>query len=186
MYAAPVSVPWRSTPIPGAFLTGRVPLGDERGSFTKVLGEGDETGHPPFVTREVFWSLSHRGVFRGLHVQLPPREARKLVFVTHGVVRDFLLDLRRGSPTEGTLWETSLDESSGGLIVPAGCAHGFEVLSEDASMVYLQEDFFAPDCDAGVHFASVGIDLVSADPIVSQRDLCLPHLSDFDSPFGYP
>lgn len=186
VYAAPVSVPWRSTPIPGAFLTGRSRLADDRGSFTKILGEADDAGRPPFVTREVFWSLSRRGVFRGLHVQLPPREARKLVFVTRGVVRDFVLDLRRGSPTEGTVWETALDESTGGLLIPAGCAHGFEVLSEDAAMVYLQEDFFAPEYDAGVHFASVGIDLVAPSPVVSERDLSLPDLSLFDSPFGYP
>ena len=59
------------------------------------------------MTREVFWSQSERGVFRGLHVQLPPRAARKLVFVTTGRVRDFVLDLRRGSPTEGQLGTSS-------------------------------------------------------------------------------
>lgn len=172
--------------MPGAFLTSRATFPDERGTFTKILGEGDDADQTPFVTREVFWSSSARGVFRGLHVQLPPRQTRKLVFVTRGLVRDFLLDLRRGSPTEGTVWETTLDESSGGLVIPAGCAHGFEVLSEDAIMVYAQEDYYAPGLDGGVHYASAGIQLVAREPIVSARDLELPPLADFASPFGYP
>lgn len=179
-------MPWRSTPIPGAHLTGRAPAGDRRGSLTKILGAGDEVPGGPFAVREVFWSQSVRGVFRGLHVQLPPRQTRKIVFVTHGRVRDFLLDLRRGAPTEGALWETELGPDTGGLLIPAGCAHGFEVVSDDASMVYLQEDFHSPEHDGGVHYGSSGLVLAATDPVLSDRDRALPALADFDSPFEWP
>lgn len=180
-----MSFPWRSTPIPGVFITTRPTLPDERGAFTKILGQGDEAGSAPFRTREIFWSSSARGVFRGFHLQLPPHAARKLVFVPTGAVRDFVLDLRRGSPTEGQVWETRLDEASGGLIIPEGCAHGFEVVSDQASMVYAQEDFHHPESDAGVLFSSLGIVLECAQPIVSTRDLALPTLSEFASPFEH-
>lgn len=180
-----MSFPWRSTPIPGAYLTSRPASLDDRGSFTKVLGEGDEPGVAPFVTREVFWSASRRGVFRGMHVQLPPRPAAKVVFVVHGTVRDFLLDLRRGSPTEGQLWESRLDSSTGGLVVPEGCAHGFEVVSEEAVMVYLQSDFHSPENDGGVEYRSAGVLLDADAPLISSRDATLPLLHDFDSPFEY-
>lgn len=180
-----MSAPWRSTPIPGAHLTARRPIGDARGSLTKILGEGDDAPGGRFVVREVFWSMSQRGVFRGLHVQLPPRATRKLVFVTQGVVRDFLLDLRRGSPTEGLLWETELDATTGGLLIPDGCAHGFEVVSDTVSMVYLQEDFHSAEHDGGVHFASAGVELRSAAPELSPRDVALVPLADFDSPFTW-
>jgi dTDP-4-dehydrorhamnose 3,5-epimerase len=180
-----VSFPWRSTPIPGVLITTRPALPDERGAFTKILGEGDDAEGAPFRTREIFWSSSRRGVFRGMHVPLPPHEARKLVFVTEGAVRDFVLDLRTGSPTEGQVWETRLDSSSGGLVIPEGCAHGFEVVTEQASMVYAQEDFHHPESDGGVLFSSAGIVLESASPVVSTRDLALPPLSEFDSPFEY-
>jgi dTDP-4-dehydrorhamnose 3,5-epimerase len=160
-------------------------LRDERGAFTKILGEGDEEDHAAFRTREIFWSSSRRGVVRGMHVQLPPHAARKLVFVTEGAVRDFVLDLRRGSPTEGQVWETRLEHGGGGLVVPEGCAHGFEVVSDRAAMVYAQEDFHHPESDAGVLFSSVGISISCAAPIVSARDLALPPLSEFSSPFEY-
>jgi dTDP-4-dehydrorhamnose 3,5-epimerase len=185
VYAAAVSFPWRSTPIPGAYLTSRPASLDDRGSFTKVLGEDDEPGVTPFVTREVFWSSSQRGVFRGMHLQLPPRSAAKVVFVVHGAVRDFLLDLRRGSPTEGQLWESRLDSSTGGLVVPDGCAHGFEVVSDEAIMVYLQADFHSPEHDGGVEYRSAGVVPAAADPIISSRDAALPLLQDFESPFEY-
>ena len=185
MYAAAVSFPWMPTSMPGVVLTTRPPMVDERGSFTKVLGEGDEGGQPPFVTREAFWSHSGRGVFRGLHVQLPPRSTRKLVFVTHGDVRDFVLDLRVGSPTCGEVHEFELSASTGGLVIPEGCAHGFEVLSDGASMVYLQEDFHSPDHDGGILYSSAGVELAATQPVISARDLALPPLADFDSPFEF-
>jgi dTDP-4-dehydrorhamnose 3,5-epimerase-like enzyme len=158
---------------------------DSRGSFSKILGEGDSEVDSPFRTREIFWSRSAVGVARGLHVQLPPRSTRKLVFVTSGTVRDFVLDLRRGSPTEGVVWETELDPDSGGLVIPDGCAHGFEVVSLEAVMVYAQEDFHSPDHDAGVDLRSAGIVLRAEHPVISDRDLALPSLRSFDSPFGY-
>ena len=180
-----MSFPWRSTPIPGVYLTSRPASFDDRGSFTKVLGEGDEPGVAPFVTREVFWSSSVRGVFRGMHVQLPPRSAAKVVFVVHGAVRDFVLDLRRGSPTQGQLWESRLDASTGGLVIPDGCAHGFEVVSDEAVMVYLQTAFHSPEHDGGVNYASAGVVLEAAQPLISKRDAELPQLADFDSPFEF-
>lgn len=180
-----MSAPWRSTPIPGAYLTGRAPAADPRGSLTKIVGQGDDTPDGPFVVREVFWSQSQWGVFRGLHVQLPPRSTRKLVFVTGGLVRDFLLDLRRGSPTEGQLWETELGPTTGGLLIPDGCAHGFEVVGDDASMVYLQEDFHSPDHDGGVHYASAGVVLQASEPLLSDRDRGLVAFAEFDSPFTW-
>lgn len=185
MYAAHVSSPWRSTSVPGLLLTTRDALIDDRGSFTKILGDGDDAGSVPFHTREVFWSRSTRGVVRGLHVQLPPRATRKLVFVAHGAVRDFVLDLRIGSPAYGTVWEVELDERGGGLVIPDGCAHGFEVVSDMAAMVYLQEDFHSPADDGGVLFTSAGIVPVTESPIVSARDLALPDLADFVSPFEF-
>jgi len=180
-----VSSEWRSTDIPGLFEIGRPVLADDRGSFHKILGEGDSGTAEPFRTREIFWSHSVRGTLRGLHVQLPPRETRKLVFVVNGEVRDFVLDLRVGSPTEGIVAEFALDASSRGLVVPSGCAHGFEVLSAEASMVYAQEGYHSADHDSGILFSSAGVELRTAAPIISSRDLELPRLADFVSPFSY-
>lgn len=180
-----MSFPWRETSLPGAFLTARPPFEDRRGSFNKILGEGDAPEGASFVAREVFWSQSRRGVVRGMHVQLPPYATRKAVFVTHGRVRDLLLDLRVGSPGFGQVHEFALDATTGGLVVPEGCAHGFEVLSDEAAMVYLQERHHSPDHDGGVSIRSVPVTLASAEPVISDRDLALPALADFVSPFRF-
>lgn len=174
---------WRSTAIPGLVTTSRETFVDGRGSFTKILSPGDEGSEAPFVPAEVYWSSSRRGVVRGLHVQVPPMEGRKCVFVAHGAVRDFVLDLRRGSPTFGEVHEFALDACSGGLVIPAGCAHGFEALTDDVSMVYLQEAAHSAAHDTGVSYASAGIVPTTAEPVISERDALLPRLEHFDSPF---
>lgn len=185
VYPSGVTQPWRSTSIPGVWSTGRPAVEDARGSFTKVMDEGRPSEFAAFEAKEVFWSRSTRGVFRGMHVQLPPREAAKFVFVVEGLVRDFVLDLRRGSPSEGRLLELQLDETSGGLMIPAGCAHGFEVMTEQAVMVYVQSESYSREHDAGVHFASCGVTLLSDASVISERDVSFPPLSDFESPFEF-
>ena len=180
-----MAFPWRETLIPGLVQVGRPAFEDERGTFTKIIGEGDSGELAPFVAREVFWSRSPKGVFRGMHVQLPPHAARKLVFVAAGVVRDFVVDLRVGSPAFGTVLEVTLDDRSGGLLIPVGCGHGFESVVDDCVVVYGQDSFHAPEADSGVRYTSLDIDLHSHEPVVSERDLALPAFADFNSPFTF-
>ena len=180
-----MSTAWQATEIPDVWRTGRLPIGDDRGSFTKIIGAGDEGTASPFRTQEIFWSRSARGVFRGLHFQLPPHATRKVVFVVSGSVRDFVLDLRVGSPTYGVVAEFDLGPTTGGLVIPVGCAHGFEALVDDTAMVYAQEEWFSADHDAGVNVISSGIVLAAPDPIISARDRALPSVVDFESPFVY-
>lgn len=162
---------------------GRPAIVDSRGTFSKVMADDDAPSG--FRAAEVFWSRSTRGTVRGLHVQLPPAAASKVVFVVEGEVRDFVLDLRVGSPTFGLVAEWTLSPEAGALHVPVGCAHGFEVTSDNAVMVYLQSSPHAPACDTGIDVRSVGIELRSADPVMSPRDRALPLFAEFDSPFRF-
>jgi dTDP-4-dehydrorhamnose 3,5-epimerase-like enzyme len=120
-----------------------------------------------------------------MHFQVGARATRKVVFLTSGVVRDFVLDLRRGSPTFMKVWETELSADTGGLVIPVGCAHGFEVLEGPAVMVYGQEEHFSPEADAGINFESAGVVLRSSAPVISDRDRELPALAIFDTPFEF-
>lgn len=147
---------------------------DLRGGFTKVFSDAalDALG-VAFTIREVYWSTSHTGVIRGLHFQTPPAAVAKLVFVTLGTIRDVVLDLRPSSSTYGRYAQFELTATSGAIHVPRGCAHGFEVLEGPATTCYLQDGPFVPDADAGVRWDSAGIDWLTADPIVSERDRAL-------------
>ena len=179
-----MAVEWTTCEVPGLLQSSPFASHDDRGSFTKVLA-GDLPGQPALIPDEVFWSHSHRGVLRGLHVQLPPHAGRKMIMVTSGEVRDFVLDLRRGSPWFGRLWEGKVTARDGALLIPAGCAHGFEALSDEVTMVYLEEGTYNEASDTGVLWSSVDLVPHTTDPILSLRDSQLPPLQQFDSPFTF-
>jgi len=158
---------------------------DVRGGFTKVFGPAAlEAAGISFNVREVYWSRSHTGVIRGLHFQNPPMAVGKIVFAAQGTIRDVVVDLRTGSSTYANIAEFELTERCGAIVVPRGCAHGFEVLDGPAITCYLQDGPFDPHTDAGVRWDSVGVAWSTMEPIVSDRDQALPHLEHLESPFG--
>ena len=178
-----MQVTWTELEVPGLLLSGGASSTDERGSFTKILS-GSDPLLPDFDGRELYWTRSAAGVVRGLHFQLPPEATRKLVYVVHGAIRDFVVDLRVGSPMERKLFEIELTPATGGLLVPVGCAHAYESLEADTIVCYAQDiPFGDPSTYAGILCSSAGIIPQAAHPIVMPRDLEFPHLQDFESPF---
>lgn len=177
-----MSFEWTECPIPGLHLSRNTIHSDFRGYFSKVTAQLPPDQDPLRID-EIYWSESHESVVRGLHFQLPPFHGRKIVFVTQGQVRDFVLDMRVGSPTFHKHHEVLLSRDSGALLIPAGCAHGFEVLSGPAIVNYAQEGFYNKDFDSGILVNSTSISIQTLDPEFSERDLQLPALSEFTSPF---
>lgn len=179
-----MAVEWTPREVPGLLQSSAINSQDDRGSFTKILS-GDLPGQPPLRPDEVFWSRSHRGVLRGLHVQVPPHAGRKMIALTSGEVRDFVLDLRVGSPWFGKVWESNLTSSAGALLIPTGCAHGFEALTDTVTMIYLQEGTYDAASDIGVLWSSVDVRASTPSPVISLRDQSLPAFIDFESPFKW-
>jgi dTDP-4-dehydrorhamnose 3,5-epimerase len=73
------------------------------------------------------------------------------------------------------------------LYVPAGFAHGFCVLSEDAEIEYLTTEEYAPEFESGVIWndPDLAINWPVAEPILSRRDRAWPRLREADSNFGF-
>ena len=160
---------------------------DTRGRFVKVFHR-DEFQKLGLDTNfhEEYYSTSIRGVIRGLHFQTPPNDHNKVVFCVKGDVLDVLLDLRRGSPTYGKVATYLLSEEKGNfLYIPKGIAHGFCVLSSEATLVYKVSSVYNQTSDAGILWSSVQVDWPVSNPIVSGRDLGFPELANFESPFIY-
>ena len=106
-------------------------------------------------------SNSTQGVLRGLHYQLPPFAQAKLVRVIEGSVLDVAVDIRRSSSTFGQHVAAELTgENKHQLFIPHGFAHGFVVLSEQATFAYKVDNYYAPDYDRGLAFndPALGID----------------------------
>jgi len=176
---------WTELDIPGLLLSSGAAIRDQRGSFTKVLS-GEDPLLGDFVGREAYWTSSAQGVMRGFHFQLPPDATRKLVYVVNGAIRDFVIDLRIGSPAEKQLFEIELTAQDGGLLVPAGCAHAYEALEDNTIVCYVQDVPFSNESSyAGIRIDSVGITPRAKDPITMPRDLEFPALADFASPFQF-
>ena len=135
-------------------------------------------------------SLSHYGVLRGLHFQLPPHTQNKLVRCVRGAVLDVVVDIRKGSPTYGRHVTVELTEDNHRqFFVPEGFAHGFAVLSETAVFQYKCDRFYAPQADGGISVLdeSLGIDWRIPDDkaVLSDKDTRHPLFKDFETPFIY-
>jgi dTDP-4-dehydrorhamnose 3,5-epimerase len=121
-------------------------FGDSRGFFLESWNEKtfqEATGLDVHFVQDNH-SRSQKGVLRGLHYQLKQPQG-KLVRVTQGGVLDVAVDLRQSSPTFGQHVAVELSgENHKQLWVPAGCAHGFVVLSESADFLYKTTDYYAP------------------------------------------
>jgi dTDP-4-dehydrorhamnose 3,5-epimerase len=136
-------------------------------------------------------SLSIRvGTIRGLHFQVPPQPQAKLVWVLVGSVFDVAVDLRRGSPTYGRWCGATLTaQGAEQIFVPRGFAHGFCTLAPDTEVAYKVDGYYAPDCNAGIHWAdpdlAIGWPAEAGNPFLSDADAALPRLAGFVSPFVY-
>jgi dTDP-4-dehydrorhamnose 3,5-epimerase len=158
---------------------------DARGSFVKPFNR-DQYLELGLAARfdETFYSISNRNVLRGFHLQLPPHDSEKLVWVSDGAILDVVLDLRTASPTYGRTFSAELSAANfKAMYIPKGVAHAFYVLGESATVIYQVGKCFVPAADSGILWNSAGFDWPCAAPIVSDKDRMLAPLDDFVSPF---
>ena len=134
--------------IPDVLLIEPKVLHDDRGFFFESFNQLDfekVTGLSPVFVQENY-SRSIKGVLRGLHFQLPPKEQDKLIRVVKGEVFDVAVDIRKDSSTYGQ-WVSQIlsDKNKKQLWIPGGFAHGFLVLSEVAELIYKTTNYFSPE-----------------------------------------
>lgn len=165
----------RETAINGVRVIKRTRVGDTRG-FLERLFDSDELAAAGWVWPIVQINLTHtgnRGTLRGLHYQRPPAAEAKLVTCVRGTVLDVALDLRAGSPTHGRVHAEELSEANGcALLIPPGCAHGFQSLTDDVGLIYSHSAAYAPGHEGGVDplDPALGITWPIAHPTLSDRD----------------
>ncbi len=175
----------KNTVISGCFEISPTVRKDPRGTFVKVFHAAEfkklrlGTDFP-----EEYYSVSRKGVLRGLHFQVPPADLVKLVFCLGGEVLDAVLDLRKKSGTYGKHFTLKLGAKKGNMLyIPKGCAHGFYALSANAIMLYKTSAVYSFENDAGILWNSAGIKWPEGKPLISPRDAAFPELKDFKSPF---
>ncbi|PRY90875.1 dTDP-4-dehydrorhamnose 3,5-epimerase [Mongoliibacter ruber] len=173
------------TIIKGCYLITPRSFTDNRGSLTKIYHElmFQEMGLD-VQFREEYFSVSSKGVLRGLHFQIPPMQHAKCVTCVSGKIFDVVVDLRKNSPTFGKHFCTELDGKTPSLLyVPEGLAHGFVSLEDDSIFLNRSTTVYSPECDRGIHWDSCGIVWPDLDLIISHKDQEMPDFENFNSPF---
>ena len=162
---------------------------DERGFFMEAYKRSEFAAQGiDGVFVQVNHSKSTKGILRGLHYQKHPKAQGKLVRAVAGEIFDVAVDIRQGGPTFGKSVVVSLSsENKKILYVPAGFAHGFCVVSDEAEIAYMTTAEYAPECEAGIRWddPDLAIGWPITTPELSSRDLGWPRLKDADNNFLY-
>lgn len=139
--------------IAGVMVVKTEPYIDKRGAFSRLFCS-EELGEIVGSRRIVQINHSRTqivGAVRGLHYQKPPHAEMKLVRCLKGRVWDVAVDLRAGSPTLLHWHAEELSaENARMLVIPEGCAHGFQVLEEGSELLYLHTAFYTPPAEGGI------------------------------------
>ncbi len=160
--------------IAGALLFRPAPYVDQRGFFSRTF-DADvirAAGIDPSGFVQDSLSRSVRGVVRGMHVRRGAGEA-KLVRCSYGAIFDVIVDLRPALPTYRN-WESFelRDDEQMSLYVPAGCAHGFQALTDPADVSYRIDRPHDPSEDVSIVFDDPELAIPWPLPatLMSQRD----------------
>ena len=143
----------RPTPLQGVVVVETTPIVDPRGAFARLFCERELAA---VIGNRHIVQINHSrtrtvGAVRGLHFQHPPHAEMKLVRCLKGRVWDVAVDLRAGSPTFRQ-WhaEELTPDNALMLVIPEGCAHGFQVLEAESELLYLHTAPYTPAAEGGI------------------------------------
>jgi dTDP-4-dehydrorhamnose 3,5-epimerase len=171
----------------GAYLIRPFFATDDRGGFVKDYNiDMFKANGIEHELKEVFYTLSKKGVIRALHFQLV-RQQPKLVRCISGHVYDVIVDLRPDSPTYGQWRGFDLTgENQHELYIPQYFGHGYLVL-EDSVVSYKCGEVFYAEGDSGIMYDDRNLDIKwpfdriggIENMIISDKDKSLMSFDDY-------
>lgn len=160
---------------------------DERGGFVKDYNiDMFKANGIEHELKEVFYTISRKGVIRATHLQLMKPQA-KLVRCISGHVYDVIVDLRPDSPTFGKWMGFDLTgENQVELYIPQYFGHGYLVL-EDSVVSYKCGEVFYGEGDSGIMYNDPDINIQwpfekiggIENLIISEKDTQLMSFGDY-------
>jgi dTDP-4-dehydrorhamnose 3,5-epimerase len=97
-------------------------------------------------------SSSSKGSVRGIHYALVPPSQAKLVQCQRGSIKDYVIDIRVGSPTFGQFEEIELNENSASAVfIEEGLAHAFVALENQTVVTYFVTEKYNPEREKGIN-----------------------------------
>lgn len=185
----------RSNVIPEIIIIDTQSFWDQRWLFMETYNQKD---FEKYGIKSIFvqdnLSRSRKGVFRWFHFQTQHTQA-KLVRVNTWSVLDFIIDIRKDSPSYGKyIFELLSAENKKQLFVPKWFAHWFLVLEDDTEFVYKCDDYYDPQHEAWIVYTDKDINIDRAkimgkhdikELILTEKDKKHPTLKEFydNNPF---
>lgn len=182
-------MPFTATPLEGLLIFEPRVFEDSRGYFFEAYNQSVfEAEGLQYNFVQDNQSFSGYGVIRGLHYQQNPHAQCKLVRALAGKILDVAVDIRKNSPTYGQVFSIELtSENKKQLLIPAGFAHGFSVLSETAVVMYKCDALYNKESEGGIIYndPELAIDwqLPEGAAVVSDKDLVLSSLKECKNNF---
>ena len=127
---------------------------DNRGFFYESFKEEDFKTHigRNFKIKQTNTSSSSKGSVRGIHFAMVPPSQAKLVQCQRGSIRDYVIDIRVGSPTFGKFEVVELGENSASAVfIEEGLAHAFVALENQTVVTYYVSEKYNPEREKGIN-----------------------------------
>ena len=159
---------------------------DDRGQFIETFNENvlrDHGFNHKFVQDNQ--SISHKGSFRGIHLQSDPHAQGKLVRVASGSVIDYAVDLRPNSITFGEWESIKLSAELGNQFwIPEGFGHAFLALEDNTIFCYKCTEVYAPNHQVSILHNCPDINLnvdsmIDVPLLISDKDLEGIYLTEY-------
>ena len=158
---------------------------DERGEFVEWFRADlllEATGFE-FSVAQANLSVSAKGTLRGIHfADVPPGQAKYVMCAT-GAIRDYVVDIRIGSPTYGKWDAVDISASErNSVVLDVGLGHAFLALEDNTTVTYLVTDHYKPrsehalnplDMDIGLEFPFARDAL-----LLSDKDMSAPGFAE--------
>ncbi len=127
---------------------------DNRGYFYESFKEEDFKTHigRNFKIKQTNTSSSSKASVRGIHFAMVPPSQAKLVQCQRGSIRDYVIDIRVGSPTFGKFEVVELGENSASAVfIEEGLAHAFVALENHTVVTYYVNEKYNPEREKGIN-----------------------------------
>jgi dTDP-4-dehydrorhamnose 3,5-epimerase len=134
--------------------------------FPKLIGRN-------FDIKQTNTSSSSKGSVRGIHYALVPPSQAKLVQCQRGSIKDYVIDIRIGSPTFGQFEAIDLDEKAASAIfIEEGLAHAFVALENNTIVTYYVSEKYNPEREKGINPFDKTLNILwpEIDLILSEKD----------------
>jgi dTDP-4-dehydrorhamnose 3,5-epimerase len=140
--------------IPGSWKIEFQKFDDNRGFFYESFKEEDfkKLIGRNLNIKQTNTSSSSKGSVRGIHYALVPPSQAKLVQCQRGAIKDYVIDIRVGSPTFGQFEEIELNENSASAVfIEEGLAHAFVALENQTVVTYFVTEKYNPEREKGIN-----------------------------------